>query len=234
MEFGREAMTSVGEIFSKSASVYDESRRQLVPCFDRLYGTVLEIIPFDSGQPLKVLDLGAGTGLLTLFLTVAYPNASFTLLDLSEEMLAQARERFAGEDKRFAFVQGDYTSLDLGGPFDLIVSALSIHHAPHEEKRSLFERLPATLNDGGIFVNADEASADTAAVSAKFRSMWVTRVERSGVAEDVVAAAVERREFDRPAPLNEQMEWLADAGFSEVSCWFQDFGFVVYSGVKAL
>jgi tRNA (cmo5U34)-methyltransferase len=227
-------MTSVGEIFSKSAAVYDQSRTQLVPCFDGLYGTVLEVIPFAPEEPLKVLDLGAGTGLLTLFLAEAYPNASFTLMDISEDMLAQAQSRFADQEDRFNFVLGDYRQLDLGGAYDLIVSALSIHHLSHEEKQGLFARLPAALADDGMFINADEAAADTAAISEIYRANWLTRVQRSGLDKEVIAAAVERRTFDRPAPLNEQMGWLAGAGFSEVACWFQDFGFVVYSGVKAL
>ncbi len=227
-------MTTVGEVFSKSAAEYDWWRPQLVPCFDLFYGAVMEILPFTPEAPLKVLDLGAGTGLLTLFLAEAYPNASFTLLDISEDMLAQARERFSGEEDRFEFVLGDYTTADLGGPYDLVVSALSIHHLRHEQKRSLFSRLPAALKDGGMFVNADEAAAESVAVSETFRSNWLSRVQRSGLDDEVIAAAVERRKFDNPAPLNEQLDWLRESGFDEAACWFQDFGFVVYSAVKPM
>lgn len=34
------------------------------------------------------------------------------------------------------------------------------------------------------------------------------------------------------APLDAQLAWLRDAGFSKVDCWFKSSSFVVYSGTK--
>ena len=56
---------TVAAAFDAVATEYDAACRRLVPCFDGLYGTVLDLIA-ERGPPrgARVLDLGAGTGLL--------------------------------------------------------------------------------------------------------------------------------------------------------------------------
>ena len=62
--------------FDAVATEYDAARRRLMPCFDGLYGTVLELIA-EWGPPrgARVLDLGAGTGLLAAMVRAARSRA---------------------------------------------------------------------------------------------------------------------------------------------------------------
>ncbi len=117
-------MSDVGRSFAASAEVYDRTRRQLVPCFDDFYRVAVELAPFPRDAVLDVVDLGAGTGLLSAFLADAFPCARFTLVDVSDEMLARARARFAGGD-RFSYVVADYGTMALPHDVHLVVSALS-------------------------------------------------------------------------------------------------------------
>ena len=94
---------SIKSVFDKAAQSYDQARRQLVPCFDDLYGTALDLIPFATDSAIRVLDLGAGTGLLSAFIAETFPHAHLTLVDISEGMLDQARKRFSGDVARFDF-----------------------------------------------------------------------------------------------------------------------------------
>jgi tRNA (cmo5U34)-methyltransferase len=91
---------TVGTMFGHAAWDYDRARRQLVPGFDRFYGAVLESIPLGELQEIRVLDLGAGTGLLSAMVAGKFPRARVTLGDLSVEMLRVARRRFAEEQGR--------------------------------------------------------------------------------------------------------------------------------------
>ena len=50
---------AIGALFDEAARDYDQSRRQLVPCFDAFYGMVLDLIPYEQEVPIRVLDLGA-------------------------------------------------------------------------------------------------------------------------------------------------------------------------------
>ena len=66
----------VKSAFNSIASVYDENRRKLIPCFDDLYSVPVSLVQNQIGnKKLNVLDLGAGTGLFTAFLLEKYPAA---------------------------------------------------------------------------------------------------------------------------------------------------------------
>ena len=77
----------------------------------------------DRRAPLRILDLGAGSGCLLLALLREYPNASGVGVDRSAEALAHAARnaRRHGLDGRALLVRGDW-GRGLAGPFELIVA----------------------------------------------------------------------------------------------------------------
>ena len=224
---------AIADSFDRAAPGYDQLRRKLVPCFDDFYATVLTLLDDAVGRAPRVLDLGAGTGLLSALVLGRLPEARLTLVDLSEGMLDRARLRFdrlpAG---RVEIRVADYGEAHLGGPYDAVVSALSIHHLEDAAKRALFHRLFAALRPGGIFVNADQVAGPTLARDAHYRALWLLAVREAGVPEEELAAARERMTHDRLAPLAAQMAWLAEAGFTEIDCAFKRWSFAVYAGIR--
>ena len=124
-------------------------------------------------------------------LLAAHPGASLVGVDESPQMLASARERLAGAeiDLRVAKLQDPLPE----GRFDLVASALAVHHLDPEEKADLFARVRAALAPGGRFVLGDV----------------------------VVPAAGEPQieltpDYDRPDRADDQLRWMRDAGFAEV------------------
>jgi tRNA (cmo5U34)-methyltransferase len=220
----------VKQTFDGAAASYDALRRQLIPCFDDFYGTAVDLAASAPGAAPRVLDLGAGTGLLAERILRRLPAARVTLLDFSEAMLDRARARFAGASAAVALRVGDHATADLGGPWDAIVSALSIHHLPDVEKRRLFERAFAALAPGGVFVNADNVTAEDPVVQARDREAWIAAVRASGLGEAELAAAMERTKVDILAPLAAQLAWLRAAGFAAVDCTYKWRLFAVFSG----
>lgn len=218
--------------FDQAARDYDRTRRRLIPCFDEFYRAAIDSIPFGRADPIRVLDLGAGTGFLSFFVASAFPNAKVTLVDVSDEMLARARERLEAGGERFRFVAADYAEAPIEGKYDAAMSALSIHHLPDSKKRGLFARLYDALESGGIFVNADQVSGETESIERHNHEMWLARVRELGVDEKDFAAALERMKFDRTATLDDQMKWLRERGFREVTCAYKNLIFAVYSGLK--
>ena len=226
---------TVGSLFGEAARDYDRARKQLVPGFDRFYGAALKSVPFAEERDIKVLDLGAGTGFLSAMVAEKFPRSRVTLVDLSVEMLRVARRRFTREPGRFEFRTMDYARKSLpsrDGGYDLVVSALSIHHLTHGDKKELFGKVRRALAVGGYFVNADQIAGDTAEEEMRFRDWWLGRVREAGVSERDLGAALLRMRADRNATLGAQLDWLREAGFGEVDCRYKDHRFAVYSGKK--
>lgn len=132
---------SIKTAFNKGAKDYDAPRKQLIPCFDDFYGTALQLIDRDMDSKISVLDLGAGTGLFSYLVSQILPNAEFTLYDLSENMLSEARTRFSNLDLNLRYFVKNYSSEPISGKYDLIISALSIHHLVDFEKKNLFQKI---------------------------------------------------------------------------------------------
>ena len=155
------AMTDAARAaFEAHAEGYDAERRRLLPCFDAFYAAAVEAVGLSGRPPGRVLDLGAGTGLLAGFVARGLPGgASSTLLDGAGAMLAQARERLG---ERASYVVGDLVDPLPEGPWDAIVSALAIHHLDDPAKRDLFARVRAALAPGGLFVNAEQVAGESA------------------------------------------------------------------------
>jgi tRNA (cmo5U34)-methyltransferase len=226
---------AIGQLFSLGAQGYDAVRRNLVPCFDGFYGSALDVIGDWAGArtsaPLAVLDLGAGTGLFSAMVLGLLPHARLHLVDVSDAMLAQARPRFAA-GSNVSFEVRDYTQGSLGGPWDLVISALSIHHLDDGAKRALFARVFEALRPAGLFVNAEQVLGPTPAAEARYRRLWDGQVLSSGVERLEYERAVDRMRHDRCATLTDQLEWMRVAGFAEVDCAFKQWRFAVYFGTR--
>ncbi len=223
---------SVREVFDRTAKDYDRARRQLVPCFDDFYDTVLKRLPYQADDAFSVLDLGAGTGLLSLFIAQTFPHAQLTLVDVSPQMLTIAQERFSAGDQRVQFLTGDFAQLPLTGSYDVVVSALAIHHLPGEEKFQLFKKVYNWLRPGGVFVNADQIIGPTPAIEQQYRQAWLMQVRELGVSDDDLQRALTRMQEDKPSPLAMQLQWLTEAGFTQVRCDLDRQMFGVFSGVR--
>ena len=219
------------QLFDLCAQSYDEARRQLVPDFDELYGAAIRVIPFAADAPFHALDLGAGTGLLSAMVLEAHPNARLHLTDISDAMLAQARERFAG-DPYVHITRQDHTALAASAEYDLVISALSIHHLENPDKQALFQKVHRALRPGGMFINIDQARAPSTAAEEQYEQFWLEDAHARGVAETALEQARERMRDDKNALLSDQLEWLSETGFTEVDCWYKRFRFVTYGGTK--
>jgi len=219
----------VQKTFREIAERYDRYRRKLIPCFDGFYASVVAMVPFPPEGEFRVLDLGAGTGLLTQFLRERFPKARYTLIDFTAEMLDKARQRFA-EVEGMRYLVADYAAADWEGPYDLIVSSLSIHHLSDAAKRGLYRKAFANLAPSGCFLNAEFVRAADPQVQARYWELWIQSMRDAGLTEAEVAQALERTAIDILATVEEQLAWLSEAGFTQVDCHFKDQLFAVFGG----
>jgi tRNA (cmo5U34)-methyltransferase len=222
---------AVRDNFDELSKTYsDESRRRMVPCFDDFYMTGVSMLTAKTQKP-RILDLGAGTGLYAAFLLDRYPAASLTLVDFSEEMLSLARARFAG-NAGVNYIVGDYTTADVGSGFDIIISALSIHHLDANGKAALFRRVFDLMNPGGEFLNADLVLCTHPAIQSRYEELWLSYAENHGLPGEYIARARKSMVLDNPSPTDGQLAWLRGAGFTEAECVYKHWNFAVFYAKK--
>jgi tRNA (cmo5U34)-methyltransferase len=215
-------------VFSDYAQDYDAPRRRLIPVFDEFYGVAVECLRLTAGPIRRVLDLGAGTGLMAAAVLAEHPDIELDLLDGSGEMLALAGERLGGAISA-VHVQDMRDPLP-DGPYDAIVSALAIHHLEHAEQRRLFAAVHERLRPGGVFIDAEQVAGPSPARSDAYDELWVPHAHAAGASQEETDAARERFGLDRCAGPGSLLEWLREASFHNVDCLFRWWRFAVVAG----
>ncbi|MDH7592997.1 MAG: methyltransferase domain-containing protein [Methanomicrobiales archaeon] len=224
-------MKDVWEAFDRGAREYDAQREHVIPHLRDFYEAAVSAASSEKKAP-AILDLGAGTGLLSAHLLQKYPDAEIALIDLSERMLDVARRRLADAGS-IRYITADYSRCPLGGPYDLVCSALSIHHLAPEKKRDLFVRIYRSLVKGGMFVNADQTRGETEFFERMYLQYWNDFLEKGPLTDAERAEICRRRdELDRNDRLSLQLQWLKESGFTEIDTIYKNRTFTVIAARK--
>jgi tRNA threonylcarbamoyl adenosine modification protein (Sua5/YciO/YrdC/YwlC family) len=177
---------------------YAETVRAEIPAYEKFQELVV-LAAYAEWHGGRVLELGTGTGETAHRLLERLPDAELVCVDESAEMLATAAANLPTE--KVELTQGRLQDPLPPGSFDLVVSALAIHHLDPHEKPDLFARIRAALAPGGRFVLADVIVPDDPA--------------------DAMIPLTPG--YDKPSPLADQLHWLHEAGFRSVDvAWHHD------------
>lgn len=208
--------------FDLMADQYDELFVTHMHAYDLTHEMILTMLPFPPQQPIRVLELGTGTGNLTQKLLDRFPQSTAVGYDLSAEMLARARAKLAAAGARLQLHQGDFSQMAFPGPFDAVISAIAVHHVPPPDKPALFQRLYAALRPGGALVLGDAFQAATPALSERYRHLSTASLERQGIVETPVYVAYRSRNSQASGGssthLQDYLLWMEQAGFCNVDC----------------
>lgn len=222
---------TIEEQFNLMAKEYDANRRRFIPCFEDYYITATKMILSNIPAPKSILDLGAGTGLLSYYWYRECPEAEYVLVDIAEDMLAVSRKRFDGLSN-ICHQAMDYSKELPEKELDAIISALSIHHLENEQKKDLFKRIYEKLPAGGIFVNYDQFCSDSPEIDRWMNSFWESQLYSSGLTDHDVELWKERRKLDRECSLEAEISMLRECGFANVQCIYSNHKFSVIVAVK--
>lgn len=151
MGYDKQQATHEFERWSRS---YDRSILQWL-LFGPSHRAILRRIRGRHGdRPMRVLDVGCGTGVFAGRIRQAVPSARVWGVDLVSDMLAKGRERWAHHRGGVQAVQGDSERLPFaGGSFDVVTCANSFHHYPHQD-RAVGEMF-RVLRPGGRLILVD-------------------------------------------------------------------------------
>ena len=202
---------------------------------------LLTLLPFEPTEAIRVLDLGAGTGALTLDLLNRFPNASVTCADFSEAMLSHAREQLAKYGETVTFTQSDLRKAGwfqaIQGGFDAVVSSFLTHTILDSIER-LYTEVYSLVEAGGCFLSCDFYSPPGTTLDRMYHRLTLqdfqARIkQKTGVVkslEEVHLLLRERRkkyrafhtESEEEASIKltvlDHLALLKKAGFDEVDC----------------
>jgi tRNA (cmo5U34)-methyltransferase len=168
---------------------YLQMVRREVPDYDRVQDELARAT--DGIDARRVLELGTGSGVTSRRVLDRHPHARLIGVDSSEHMLGAAD--LHGADLRLQDLRDPLPE----GPFDLVFSALAVHHLEAPEKAELIARVAAALAPGGRFVLADVVVPDDPA--------------------DVVTPLDPG--FDLPETVPDLLRWMGDAGLRARVSW---------------
>lgn len=107
-------------------------------------------------KPLRVLDVAASHGLFGFAIAKKNPQAHITALDWGNVLeVTQANAARHGLSERFAMIPGDAFTVDLAGPYDVILLTNLLHHFNEEAIVGLLKRMKAALAPGGQVVTLE-------------------------------------------------------------------------------
>jgi tRNA (cmo5U34)-methyltransferase len=225
-----------------AAKWFLDERQVRLPLIDVQEDLITRLYQRHAHPVSRFLDLGAGDGALSALMLSLFPQAEAVLVDFSEPMLAGVQQRLAGRGK-WQIVRGDLSDPSwrdslAGGTYGAVVSSLAIHHLPGERKRALYAEVFELLEDGAMFVNLDYVT-----VIGPLLGLWDEQLvanslrlerERGGnrTAEELERNLCGDADEDRPDTVEDQVQWLRDAGFQEVEVHFKWSEVALFGGIR--
>jgi tRNA (cmo5U34)-methyltransferase len=231
----QELPASAAGYFGSMAESYDSLIHRAVPRYDEMIARLLDYVPRDAR---RVLELGCGTGNLSLQLAKRFPLAALTLVDASAEMIALVESRIeqsrSRAGPRVTYVEARFEELDLReGSFDLVVSSISLHHV--EDKGKLYGRIRSLLSEGGRFCFADQIRGEPESNHRVNWERWLDFCREPGncTSDEIDSLLQHAAAHDHYTTLTEHMALLSRAGFSETDCVWRNWMWGIVTATAA-
>jgi len=157
----------------------------------------------ESSQPIKVLDIAAGSGVWGIALAQASPNVTITAVDWPNVLGVTRRvaERL-GLGDRLTGIPGDIQEVDLGSGYNIATLGHILHSEGEARSRRLLRRVFDALAPGGTIAIAE----------------FMVNEERTGPPVSLIFASnmLVNTDDGDTFTLTEMTAWLAEAGFVDV------------------
>ncbi|MEG3224523.1 MAG: methyltransferase type 12 [Methanobacteriales archaeon Met13] len=225
-------MDNVKKHFQEEAEVFDELIKTLIPHYQDMIRALVGALPFHHKEKVKVLDLGSGTGNLSLAVKKKFPKARITCLDMTDSMIQQTQLKLA-DYPDVDYVVGDLRDLEARFEYDVVLSSLAIHHLSRVEQKSFYPKIYAALKESGVFYNADILLSSSPHLNKMCRENWGDFMLQTYSQKEVDGIWFSKhQEEDYPQPLSDHLKWLKEAGFQDLDVVWKYYYFGFYGGKK--
>ncbi|MCB9892572.1 MAG: class I SAM-dependent methyltransferase [Planctomycetes bacterium] len=231
-----ETKDCAGAYFTAICDRYDEAIVRCVPRYEEMLDQLLDVVPQERADG-HVLELGVGSGALTLRHMLRYPLARIVGVDASHEMLEATRARIrradACDDLALELVHTTFEELELEpASLDLVTSSISLHHL--RDKGAFFAKVARWLRPGGALVFADQFLGATTALHERNWRHWLRFLDDAGATRSEVDSWIDHAaRHDVYESVGTHFHYLTSAGFESVDCIWRHLIWGVVHAIKA-
>jgi tRNA (cmo5U34)-methyltransferase len=218
------------------ARVFPDMIKRSVPGYSHIIGTI-GILAERYAQPnSRIYDLGSSLGAATLAMRhrVCAPGVSIIAVDNSAAMLARSTDFLDLEDSPIPVetLCADVTQLDIENcSFAVLNFTLQFVHL--EQRLDTIKRIYAGLLPGGALVLSEKLAFDDAEHEALLIKHHHDFKRANGYSD--LEIGQKRQAIERvliPETAQDHIQRLQQAGFGQVSQWFQSFNFASFIAIK--
>lgn len=218
--------------FSKTVDDYDTVSDKVVMKNDELHEQLIQAIPFPAEKPLRILDLGCGTGHGMLLVLNRFPRAHVTGVDFSPLMIEKSRKNLQAFANRVTLVEHNFNTLAFPETYDVVISAIAIHNSTHEQKDALFKKIFLSLKEDGVFINGDFIEGESFEINQQYRHVYRKYLEENLDGNELRVWLKHAFEEDMPLALSRQFGFLKTHGFRHITLLWQFNNEAVYTAKK--
>lgn len=219
---------------------------------------MVQMVRATQNRPVRILDLGCGTGSLTVAMLEAFDEVEVYGVDFDPTLLPLAKVRFTQFGTRAKFLLTDIRKKDwlvgIPGPVDAVVSATALHWLKPKDLVTLYTQLAQILQPGGIFLNADHVASQDKRIQQAWeakratireqrkdptvddwKGFWTAYMEALGPdACQIHQRVVDKNDgrVEEGMPLAWHFDKLKQAGFSTVDCFWRCDCDAIYGGIR--
>lgn len=160
------------------AEEYDARIRQTLPYYEEFYEQVIDVLDGSGRKHVLWLDVGCGTGKMYEAAKDRISIQEFIFTDISEKMLAVAKERFQKGTNRFR--QMSVLELEDVEKYDVVTAIQVYHYLSKEDRRLAIEKCFLALKPGGLFFTFENIAPDSEMGRRLVMDRWKSYQIRNG------------------------------------------------------
>jgi tRNA (cmo5U34)-methyltransferase len=229
----KERINTIKEDFAKRSTFYDDYIVKVVPNHGEMLDALVNSMPFPPDKPIRIVELGCGTGMATGNIIRKFPNAHLKCIDISQDMLNVAKKKFTAFPN-IEFELADYTEYNIAGKYDAVVSFLSFMYLANDETRkALFKKVYDVLVPEGFFVSGEVNVSRNKHYQEVCMEKWMEHMRKSYSDEFIKTEVLEKaKKHANESVLTDEIQYLKDIGFRQIDVFWRYYGYSVYGAIK--
>ena len=213
---------------------FDDMLERSIPQYDVMRKTVTSLVDQYASEGGWIVDLGCSSGgALAPILAERGARNRYLGVEVSEPMVAAARQRFAGWEQyveiRHADLRDDYPAV----PATVTIANLTLMFVPIEHRQRVVADAYDRIEPGGALIVVEKVLGDTARLDQTFVDLYYRRKAASGYSAD----EIERKRLALegvlvPVTADWNVDMLRRAGFGQVDCFWRWCNFAGWVAVR--